>query len=250
MAGSRRRSTKPSTSYQEVDSDVDMDQEERVEARKAKAAKAKARSKIKRTTEADKVHKDELSPTLEFVLALPLEMLAEVSLPSSFPSERGNIADLLLISRICTHLDPQDLLNLCRTSRVWRTFLLSRRARTVWATVRRREKLPLLSGYSEIKLAVLVFGESCWECAAKRGELDCYFRTRLCAKCRKQLVVAKDRTTSRVMFPSIHRRASECCLSSLFRRDDFFGRFVPSPMSSRSNYCLVPELEASSHRLF
>jgi len=52
-------------------------------------------------------------------------------------------------------------MNLCRTPR-WRNFLLSPRARTIWAAVRRCAGLPSLTGFSEIKFAVLVFGRACW----------------------------------------------------------------------------------------
>ncbi|ORY84698.1 hypothetical protein BCR35DRAFT_58537 [Leucosporidium creatinivorum] len=231
MAGSRRSSTKPSTSYQEVDSDVDMNQEERVEARKAKAATAKRRNKAKskdkpntarESSSAIVEEQSKPSLSLDLVMALPLDVLAE----------------------ICTDLDPHDLLNLCRTCRFWRELLLPRRARAIWAAARRREKLPLLADYNEIELAVLVFGQACWECAEKGGALDCYLRTRLCKTCLNQLVVAKSRAKSRV--PSIHSRAPEGCLTTRFGGDDHVSLRV---WSCRASSSILPTASSPSSRL-
>jgi hypothetical protein len=126
----------------------------------AKTAKSKSKSVFRPCYQVSDAEKraEKLLPVLEPVLAFPLEILAEVSSSNLAPSE----TPLTLHLRSDLHsLDPEDMRNLCRTP-CWRNFLLSPRARTIWAAVRRCAGLPSLTGLSEVKFAVLVFRRACW----------------------------------------------------------------------------------------
>ncbi|KAK0231404.1 hypothetical protein IW262DRAFT_1262338 [Armillaria fumosa] len=69
--------------------------------------------------------------------------------------------DILL--EIFSHLDPHDLLHLCRTSKSLRAILLDRSALSVWKRARRNlENLPgILDVLSEPHYASLLFDKFC-----------------------------------------------------------------------------------------
>lgn len=77
--------------------------------------------------EAKEVAEREPAP-LESFVSMPTDILAQVSRPSHSDSSHG--ADLYLTKQqICLHLRPPAILQLARTAKLFRSFLLSRSAR-------------------------------------------------------------------------------------------------------------------------
>ncbi|KAH9951402.1 hypothetical protein B0H21DRAFT_718883 [Amylocystis lapponica] len=94
-----------------------------------------------------------------------------------------------VVIEIFAHLDPGDLLNLARTDKEFRAFLMSRRSAFVWKTARRNIKdFPECPPHlSEPAYANLAFSPYCHECL--RGNVQTvlwYFNVRYCNKCKKQ----------------------------------------------------------------
>ncbi|GAA5900342.1 uncharacterized protein JCM6883_002814 [Sporobolomyces salmoneus] len=187
---------KKKINYAEVDSDVDLDEEER-ELDKIKAleqlnsnenkskkvgdtfgttresyrlypkcsegskadlspsriqpdSQARGNSKKKRRTNARKVDRqstatpepDEPTYDSKLLLDLPFDLFVEV----------------------CSHLEGKDLLSLAKVNTVLRNILLSRGARSIWSSLRRKLGFPLPDGLSEIDFALLEYSETCqWE---------------------------------------------------------------------------------------
>ncbi|KAK0447968.1 hypothetical protein EV421DRAFT_106327 [Armillaria borealis] len=99
--------------------------------------------------------------------------------------------DILL--EIFSHLDPHDLLHLCRTSKSLRAILLDRSALSVWKSARRNlANLPdILVGLSEPHFASLLFDKYCQLCLAnaKTSHVQWSMRTRCCDDCLKNIAI-------------------------------------------------------------
>ncbi|KAK0451975.1 uncharacterized protein EV420DRAFT_1559501 [Desarmillaria tabescens] len=97
--------------------------------------------------------------------------------------------DILL--EIFSHLDPRDLLHLCRTSKSLRAVLLDRSALFVWKSARRNlENLPaILDDLSEPRYASLLFDKHCQLCLApaKTNYVQWSARIRCCDDCLKNI---------------------------------------------------------------
>ncbi|ORY84733.1 hypothetical protein BCR35DRAFT_351827 [Leucosporidium creatinivorum] len=187
MAGSRRKITKSAISYQEVDSDIDMQDEDRqVEASKVHTARKKARKTGKKVKQEVEKNKESDAPSLEIFLGAPLDILGE----------------------ICSHLDPKDLVKLARTSKLFRSLLLSRSSRSIWLAARRAANLPPLEGLNEINYALLLNGTTYMECGSDHHSVqrDFILRTRHCKPCRKLLLTPSD-TIKRL---GLHPKATAC----------------------------------------
>ncbi|ORY84741.1 hypothetical protein BCR35DRAFT_303100 [Leucosporidium creatinivorum] len=177
MAGSRRKSAKSTVSYQEVDSDIDMqDEDKELEASRAPRASKKARKTGKKAK-----GNGTGSFSLEIFLNMPLDLLAET----------------------CAHLDPRDLVKLARTSKLFRSLLLSRSSRSIWASARRAAGLPDIEDLSEINYALWLYGTTCMECGSPRKsvKLDYVLMTRHCNPCRKLLLTPKQGITRLGLHP-------------------------------------------------
>ncbi|PBL01868.1 hypothetical protein ARMGADRAFT_953994 [Armillaria gallica] len=99
--------------------------------------------------------------------------------------------DILL--EIFSHLDPHDLLHLCRTSKSLRAILLDRSALSVWKSARRNlENLPNIpDGLSEPQYASLLFDKYCQLCLAstKASYVQWSMQTRCCDGCLKNIAI-------------------------------------------------------------
>ncbi len=99
-----------------------------------------------------------LKGSLQRVSDIPLDILLEVSRVSVGVRCVCNEGE-----QIFSHLDPHDLLHLCRTSKSLRAILLDRSALSVWKSARRNlENLPNIpDGLSEPHFASLLFDKYC-----------------------------------------------------------------------------------------
>ncbi|KAH9855825.1 hypothetical protein C2E23DRAFT_552119 [Lenzites betulinus] len=105
----------------------------------------------------------------------------------------GKLAKLLnmpldVFFEIASHLHPLDILRLSRTSKEFRTMLLSRTSRHVWAAARETVVPPLPAcpaHLSEPKYATIVFENLCMACGAGRSiaNVDYAIPVRLCVAC-------------------------------------------------------------------
>ncbi|KAK0205978.1 hypothetical protein DFS33DRAFT_546965 [Desarmillaria ectypa] len=97
--------------------------------------------------------------------------------------------DILL--EIFSHLDPHDLLHLCRTSKPLRAILLDRSTLSVWKRARRNlENLPdIIDDLSEPRYASLLFDKHCQLClaSARLSYVQWSARTRCCNDCLKNI---------------------------------------------------------------
>ncbi|KAI0329682.1 hypothetical protein GY45DRAFT_1324645 [Cubamyces sp. BRFM 1775] len=102
---------------------------------------------------------------------------------------RGGLKDLPkmpldIIMEIVVHLHPRDLLNLSRTTKEWRAFLMDRRRHALWKAARMRQEpvLPdILPSLSEPAYANLIFFNNCSSCGRpKASNVYWIFGLRLC----------------------------------------------------------------------
>ncbi|GJE93535.1 F-box protein [Phanerochaete sordida] len=107
-------------------------------------------------------------------------------------SMTGKLARLLEMPvdvwlEIVSHLTLQELLHLSWTSRRFRTLLMSREQRHLWAAARRNMGLPELPcGMSELRVAAALFGTACFECGRRAQKCNLDFVVRYCSWCWKQ----------------------------------------------------------------
>lgn len=80
----------------------------------------------------------------------------------AFPPHRQLTPNL---SQVCSHLPSRDLINVCRTSKSFRTFLLSRQSRSVWIASRAQAGFPALQHIqlSPIQYVLHLFGNGLCE---------------------------------------------------------------------------------------
>ncbi|GAA5909538.1 F-box protein [Sporobolomyces salmoneus] len=205
---------KKKINYAEVDSDVDLDEEER-ELDKMKASEqlnskenkskkvgdtfgttSRGSSKKKRRTTTPKSDRrsnaaeEPDNPTYDskLLLDIPFDLFVEV----------------------CSHLDGKDLLSLAQVDTVLRNILLSRGARSIWSSLRRKLGFPLPDGLSELDFALLEYLEKCQVCEKniENRKMNTFLRTRFCQKCSKPYTIS-----SKGLFkawPSLHRSTIHC----------------------------------------
>ncbi|GAA5892757.1 uncharacterized protein JCM6883_007462 [Sporobolomyces salmoneus] len=207
-------SRKKKINYAEVASDVDWDEEER-ELDKIKASEqlnskenkskkvgdtfgttSRGKSKKRRRTTARELDRESTAaeeldePTYDskLLLDLPFDLLVEV----------------------CSHVEGEDLLSLAKVNTVLRNILLSRGARSIWSSLRRKLGFPLPDGLSELDFALLEYSEACQTCEKDVRDQICntFLRTRQCQQCLKAYTIS-----SKGLFkawPSLHRSAVQC----------------------------------------
>ncbi|KDR69739.1 hypothetical protein GALMADRAFT_160246 [Galerina marginata CBS 339.88] len=148
--------------------------------KRAKAALMSSRSK---KSNPSLKQKNRQKKSLSLLLTMPLDVLFE----------------------IFGFLSPRDIVNLARTTKVFRETLMSRGALTVWKLARERFDAPEPpSDMSEPGWAVLLFGNACQNCGAKNVQnVDFMLRRRLCLKCRKNGIIVESRL--KITFPSLDR---------------------------------------------
>jgi hypothetical protein len=139
---------------------------------------------------------------------------------------------------VCSHLPPRDLLTVCRTSKVFRSFLLSRQSRAIWIASRAQAGFPTLQHIqlSPLQYALNLFGNGLCEvssslsagldgqaahfgvslcsaqiCNRSRAGPIYALMIRQCKECRKDLLVTKGNNLKREL-PDLHPRALECTL--------------------------------------
>ncbi|PPR01424.1 hypothetical protein CVT24_001898 [Panaeolus cyanescens] len=121
------------------------------------------------------------------------------------PRMRGSLERVLnmpfdLLPEIFGHLEPQDLLNLSRTSKDLRNLLMSRSSRSIWlqSMANAPEMVDCPSYISEPAWIDYLFGKGCMGCGKNTNATHTLEREfiRLCMKCVKERLTAiKDLTT-------------------------------------------------------
>ncbi|ORY84658.1 hypothetical protein BCR35DRAFT_302965 [Leucosporidium creatinivorum] len=117
-----------------------------------------------------------------------------------------------ILAEVCSHLHPRDLINVCRTSKIFRTFLLSRNSRSVWSASRAQAGFPALQHIklSPMQYALNLFGRGmCETCELTRAEPIYALMIRQCKECRQEILVTKGNNLKREL-PDLHPRAFEC----------------------------------------
>ncbi|CAA7263085.1 unnamed protein product [Cyclocybe aegerita] len=108
-----------------------------------------------------------------------------------------------VLFEVFSHLSPKDIINLARTSRMFRETLMTTNATTVWKTAREQVGAPDCPSYmSEPQWAVLLFGNVCQTCGAKNIQrVDFGLLRRVCTNCKKAHLVVESKFEAR--FPDI-----------------------------------------------
>ncbi|CAL1694139.1 unnamed protein product [Somion occarium] len=123
-----------------------------------------------------------------------------------------NLPDMPLdiLYEVFSHLHPQDLLNLSRTTKAFRRLLMDRNAAVLWKEA--RQNIPDLPepfpGMSEPAYASLCFDAQCHGCF-KPGirEVLWEIRARFCNECKKSKTLSQE--------------------TLIYRRGDYFGSYLP-----------------------
>ncbi|CAA7263589.1 unnamed protein product [Cyclocybe aegerita] len=151
-------------------------------------------SLIKKTNSDTTIQKNK-APFLSNRLALIVSPATKKATPkvvkeSAIPMILKNFVGLPLdiILEICSYIDPMDLLNLTRVSKLFREFFMSRATLSIWRKVLEQEGLPKCpEDMSDPQYASLMFDEFCMACLSTRGTVkpDYKLRLRLCVGCAK-----------------------------------------------------------------
>ncbi|KAJ3502257.1 hypothetical protein NLJ89_g8968 [Agrocybe chaxingu] len=157
------------------------------EATRRKSGKAPPAKKVKTGPGASKSTKSPVkkgsrqTKSLSLLPTMPLDVLFEVF----------------------SHLSPKDIINLARTSRIFRETLMTTNATMVWKTAREQVGAPDCPSYmSEPQWAVLLFGNICQTCGAKNIQrVDFGLLRRVCTNCKKAHLVVESKFAAR--FPDI-----------------------------------------------
>ncbi|KIM37065.1 hypothetical protein M413DRAFT_448779 [Hebeloma cylindrosporum] len=106
-------------------------------------------------------------------------------------------------------LSPKDIINLSRTSRIFRDILMTRNATSVWKAARERLGAPECpSVMSEPQWAVLLFGNLCQCCGAKGiPKPEFALLRRVCISCKKENFLVEYRFKTR--FPDVDPQVLE-----------------------------------------
>ncbi|KAI1789113.1 hypothetical protein LXA43DRAFT_1022571, partial [Ganoderma leucocontextum] len=118
----------------------------------------------------------------------PPTTIKQTKIPHFFDGWRPKLPNLPLdvLLEISSHMHPLDLLNCCRTSKAFRSALLSRGSRSLWITILRSipDFPPCPEDMSEPAYVALVFDDHCFSCAAAKAYyVDYVLRIRLCDEC-------------------------------------------------------------------
>lgn len=97
-----------------------------------------------------------------------------------------------VLYEIFSHLQPRDIINLTRTSKIFRETLLSRSAITIWKAVCDREDAPECPSWiSQPAWVALLFEHVCQSCGARNiQKIDFLLLKRVCLKCKKLHLVS------------------------------------------------------------
>ncbi|KAF8326855.1 uncharacterized protein EI90DRAFT_1880329 [Cantharellus anzutake] len=97
-----------------------------------------------------------------------------------------------IVSEICSHLGPPDLLHLVRSAKNFAQYLLRPSAAGVWKAAREECALdmpPIHPDLTEQKYAFLGFGSTCQNCGSiTRSAVDWYLRRRWCSACQEIVI--------------------------------------------------------------
>ncbi|KAL4246930.1 hypothetical protein ABKN59_007689 [Abortiporus biennis] len=121
------------------------------------------------------------------------EVLGSSTIQTLFPGHDLHSMPLDILLEVYAYLYPVDLLNVSRTCKGLRTFLLSRTSIKVWRKARQRILPPppdCPSDISEPHYADLLWGNSCQVCGEEGVELRTVFefKRRFCGNCAKKLI--------------------------------------------------------------
>ncbi|GAA5900248.1 uncharacterized protein JCM6883_002785 [Sporobolomyces salmoneus] len=115
-----------------------------------------------------------------------------------------------LFVEVCSHLEGKDLLSLAKINTVLRNILLSRGARSIWSSLRRKLGFPLPDGLSEIDFALFEYSYKCQFCEGRavRSEGWIFLRVRTCWKCSKEHTISSKGLKK--AWPGLHGKATQC----------------------------------------
>ncbi|KIM35798.1 hypothetical protein M413DRAFT_326355 [Hebeloma cylindrosporum] len=107
--------------------------------------------------------------------------------------------DVLL--EVFSHLDPKDIIHVCRTSRFLRDILMTRNSISVWRAARERIGAPESpSNMNEPQWAAVLFGNVCQTCGARNIErFDFSLMRRACKECKDEYLLTEK--TIKTCFP-------------------------------------------------
>ncbi|BGP42708.1 hypothetical protein JCM10449v2_006720 [Rhodotorula kratochvilovae] len=94
--------------------------------------------------------------SLELLLKLPFDLIAEASLAHSLP-----------LDEVCSFLSGGDLVQLARTCKSVRELLLDPQSNSIWVASRLRRELPLPEGMTEQQFADFIDGNTCQVCSTE-----------------------------------------------------------------------------------
>ncbi|KPV77093.1 uncharacterized protein RHOBADRAFT_52048 [Rhodotorula graminis WP1] len=158
---------------------------------------------------------------LSAFLAMPLDILVEIS----------------------RHLDPPSLLSMSRANKMMRGVFAHRSAAPIWAIVRGNVDLPQLEAtdLSEMQLASLVFERNCHLCGRGRASIvDYALRVRWCKKCQRANLDNQSRIRRKV--EDLHVNAFEC--------SPFTFHSLSGYNSGKNPYYCTPDVERISAQLY
>ena len=100
--------------------------------------------------------------SLSLLPAMPLDVLFEVRITLAATSQWLAMLTADYLRQVFSHLTPRDIINLSRTSRIFRDTLMTRSTTSVWKASREQFGAPECpSNMSEPQWAVLLFGNVC-----------------------------------------------------------------------------------------
>ncbi|KAK0203345.1 hypothetical protein DFS33DRAFT_1383607 [Desarmillaria ectypa] len=106
---------------------------------------------------------------------------------------------------ISSHLTPQDVLQLSRSSKDIRQAFMSRSSAIMWKVARKTVNCPPpIAGFSEPAWANLLFVNACHFCCKSIvRHIDFVFRTRICSKCKDTAIITRPEISSDSVEPLI-----------------------------------------------
>ncbi|CAA7263078.1 unnamed protein product [Cyclocybe aegerita] len=110
---------------------------------------------------------------------------------------------------VFSHLSPKDIINVARTSRIFRETLMSKNATMVWKSAREQFGAPECPSYlNEPQWAALLFATSCQSCGVKNIQtVDFGLLRRLCTACKKTHFVVESKFKRR--YPGVDSEVLE-----------------------------------------
>ncbi|GAA5907399.1 hypothetical protein JCM8208_007175 [Rhodotorula glutinis] len=199
--------------------DQDDESDDEPARKKARTSTSSSTTATKSTTKAKGKGRGKAGKLSAF-LAMPLDILVEIS----------------------RHLDPPSLLSMSRANKMMRGVFAHRSAAPIWAIVRGNVDLPALEAtdLSEMAFASLVFERNCHLCGRGRSSIvDYALRIRWCKTCQRANLDNPSRLRKKI--DGMHPKTLECSL--------FTNRSATGRGRSKNSYYCAPHAQAVSDKL-